>query len=209
MSDEATTEIGFYLSSMHPISRSELCSNLQFNLIVEPSNELVSVNITMKKLTLFFISFRLSCLGVFLYQAWNLIEEYSKQNTITDVGFTKLDRFPFPNICVTTKIFSSDFSNKTLNITADKYLKGEWKVDGMSERETWDFLSPNLTDLIEKIEVDKMLKNIGGKYIKVSSNVENLSSIGVDIERKDYYLHPRIFCLIFRNVQGDLFDSAV
>ena len=155
----------------------------------------------MNKLNFFFIIFRLSCLGIFLYQAWYLFEDYSTKRTLADIGFTSQDEYPLPSICITTNNFFYNSFKNTLNITFDEYVRGKWKVNDLSERELWDFLSPKLSDLIQKIVIYKKLEKGGEKYSAVEISVENLSSFGVDIERKDYYVYPRIFCLSLRNIK--------
>ena len=155
----------------------------------------------MKKLTLSLIFFRLFCFGIFTYQAWHLFEDYSEKRTLADIRFIKQDKYPLPLICITTNKFSYDSFNNTFNITYDDIKKGKWKVDGLSEKELWDFLSPKLPDLINKIVVDKPLEIDSEKYSRVKIPVKNLPGFGVDIERKDYYNHPRIFCLSFRNIK--------
>ena len=158
----------------------------------------------MKKSTSLFIIFRLSCFGIFAYQAWNLFEDYSKERTLADIRSIKQDKYPLPLICITTKLYSLnniDFFNKTFNITINDFVWGKWKVDGLSEIELWDFLSSKLPDLIDKIVVYKTLKSGGEKYSTVKISVKNLPGFGVDIERKDFWYNPRIFCLSFRNTK--------
>ena len=157
-------------------------------------------SLNMKKFSSSLIFFRLFCLGIFTYQALQLFEDYSEKKTLADIRFIKQDKYPLPLICITTKQFSYDSFNNTFNITYDDIKKGKWKVDGLSEKELWDFLSPTLSDLITKIVVYKTLEIDSEKYSKVKISVENLPGFGVDIERKDYYAHPRIFCLSFRNI---------
>ena len=154
----------------------------------------------MKKLTLLLFSFRLSCLVTFIYQACNSFDDYSQKRTLSDIGFIKQDIFPLPSICISTKKFSHVSFNSTFNVTHDEYKKGKWKDGGLSEKELWESLSPKLSELIEKIEVQKKIENDGERNAKVVSSVEKLRSSGVEIERKDYYINPRIFCLTFRNL---------
>ena len=154
----------------------------------------------MKKLNFFLFIFRISCLVIFFYQAWNVFEEYTKKRTLADIRFIKQDRFPLPWICISNKL-KINLYNNTFNITYDEYKTGKWKVDGMSEKELWDFLSPTLPDLIDKIVLYKTLKNDGDKYSKIQILVENLPGFGVDIKRKDFYYNPRVFCLSLRNMK--------
>ena len=160
-----------------------------------------SLCLNIKKIGILLFIFRLSCLLIFIYQTWYLFEVYSRKRTLSDIGFIKQDIYPLPSICITSKQFSYDSFNNTFNVTNDEYAKGKWKVYGLSEKELWDFLSPTLPNLIRKIEVYKILEYDSEKYSKVKISVKNLPGFGVDIERKDYYYNPRIFCLSFRNVK--------
>ena len=156
----------------------------------------------MKKLTLFLFAFRLACLVTFIYQAWDCFDDYSEKRTLTDIGFIKQDRFPLPSICITTTKFSTVSYNSTFNITArfwTEYNNGKWKVRGLSERELVEFISPKLSNLIEEIKVYKMIDNVSDRESRMKVSVENISSFGIDIERKDYHGNPRIFCLTPRN----------
>ena len=138
-------------------------------------------------------------MGIFTYQAWNVFKEYSEKKTLLDTKFIKQDKYPLPLICISTH-YDYDSFNNTFNITYEDIIKGKWKVDGLSERELWDFLSPTLPNLIKEIKVYKILEKDSEKYSKIRISVENLLSFGVDIERKDYHSLPKIFCLSFRNI---------
>ena len=156
----------------------------------------------MKKLTLLLFSFRLFCLVIFIYQAWNSFDDYSEKRTLSDIGFTKQDKVPLPSICITTRKFSHVSFNSTFNITYGEYSDGKWKASGLSERELWESVSPKLPNLIEKIKFSKKIENDTERAEQIKISVEDLnnSSSGVDIERKDYYMNPRIFCLTPRNL---------
>ena len=151
----------------------------------------------MKKLTLFFFVFRLSCLGFFFYEAWNSFEDYSEKRTLSDIGFIKQDRYPLPMICITTekKKFLYD---KNINITYEDYLNGNWKINNQSEKKLWDLVSPRLPNLIKKIVLWKTLKIDSDQYSKIKISVDKLPGFGVDIEQMDYHSLPKIFCLSFR-----------
>ena len=141
----------------------------------------------------------------FIYQAWDCFDDYSEKRTLSDIGFINQDRFPLPSVCITTKKFSTVSFNSTFNITNrywTEYNQGKWKVRGLalSERELWEFVSPKLSDLIEKIKVYKMIDNVSDRESKMKVSVENLSNFGIDIERKDNLRNPRIFCLKPRNL---------
>ena len=154
---------------------------------------------TMKKLIIIAYIFRLSCLLIFLYQAWLSFVGFSEKKTFSDQKFVRQEMYPLPLICITTEEFHYSSFNNTFQITNDEYVEGKWKVDGLTERELWDFLSPKLPDLIEKVVIYKTLRNDSDTYSKQKISVDDLPGFGVQIERKDYHSNPRIFCLLFRN----------
>ena len=75
-------------------------------------------------------------------------------------------------------------------------------MNGLTEKELWDFLSPELSNLINKVVIHKTLRNDSEKYSKVKISVDDLPGLGVQIERKDYNSNPRIFCLLFRDIRN-------
>ena len=159
----------------------------------------------MRRLILFAYLFRFSCLFIFSYQAWISFQDFLEKRTFTNSKFTKQEGSPLPLVCITTEGFDYYSFNNSLNVTNDEYVDGKWKVNNLSERELWDFLSPNLSDLITKIYFYKTLRNDSEKYSKVKIPVENLPGLGVEIKRKDYHSNPRIFCLSIRNINSRVF----
>ena len=153
----------------------------------------------MKKLVIIAYIFRFSCLFIFLYQAWTSFDGFLEKKTFSNQKFVRQESFPFPLICITTEEFQYDSFNNSFQITNDEYRDGKWKVNGLTEKELWDFLSPKLRNLINKVVVYKTLRNDSETYSKVKISVDDLPGQGIQIERKDYHSNPRIFCLSFRD----------
>lgn len=153
----------------------------------------------MKKLIIIAYIFRFSCLLIFLYQAWISFDGFLEKKTFSNQKFVRQESFPFPSICITTEGFQYESFNNSFQITNDEYAEGKWKVNGLTEKELWDFLSPKLPNLITKVVIHKTLRNDSETYSKVKISVDDLPGQGVQIERKDYNSNPRIFCLLFRN----------
>ena len=146
--------------------------------------------------------FRLSCLVIFLYQAWISFEDYEEKRTFSNSRFTRQENTQLPQVCITAKAFEYDSFKNLLNITHDEYEDGKWKADGFSEKETWEFLSPNLTNLVEKFYVYKTLQNDSDKYSKVKvsvdKNLDGYEKYGISIKQKNYRSNLKIYCLVFR-----------
>ena len=125
--------------------------------------------------------FRLFCLFLFLYQAWIISESYLQMETFSQTRFVGREEYPVPLICVSTKDFNYDGFNNSLNITHDDYADGKWNVDGYSVKEVWDFLSPDIEDLISGIKIENNTNKHSDKYAKVKISSSNLNKFGVDI----------------------------
>ena len=153
----------------------------------------------MKKLIIIAYIFRFSCLFIFLYQAWISFDGFLEKNTFSNQKFVRQESFPLPSICITTEGFQYDSFNNSFQITNNEYAEGKWKVNGLTEKELWDFLSPKLPNLIKGVVIHKTLRDDSETYSKVKISVDDLPGHGVQIERKDYNSNPRIFCLLFRD----------
>ena len=153
----------------------------------------------MKKLIIIAYIFRFSCLIIFLYQAWISFDGFLEKRTFNIQKFVRQESFPLPSICITTEGFQYDSFNNSFDVTNDDYVDGKWQVNGLTEKELWDFLSPKLSNLIKEVKIQKTLRNDSEKYSTVKISVDDLPGLGVQIERKDYNSNPRIFCLLFRD----------
>ena len=135
----------------------------------------------MKNLQATALIFRLFCLLLFLYQAWIISESYLQKETFSQTRFLNSGDYPVPLICVTTKDFIYDGFNKSLNITHDDYAGGKWNFDGYSVREIWDFLSPDIEDLMSGVKIENKTTKYTDKYEKVRISSSNLNKSGVNI----------------------------
>ena len=125
--------------------------------------------------------FRLLCLSWFLYQVWIISVDYLQMETFSQTKFVRMEDFPVPLICVTTKDFNYDGFNNSLNITHDDYADGKWNFDGYSVQEIWDFLSPDIEDLMNGVKIENKTTNHSDKYAKVKISSSNLNKSGVNI----------------------------
>ena len=147
--------------------------------------------------------FRFSCLVIFIYQAWISFEDFFEKRTFSNSRFSEQENVSLPQVCISTNGLEYDSFNNSLNISMDEYKDGKWKITGYSEKEIWNFISPRLSDLINRLNVYKTLQNNSEKYSKIKipimgKNIDALRAYGLDIKEKDYYSSPKIYCLIFR-----------
>lgn len=101
--------------------------------------------------------------------------------TFSQTRFVRREDYPVPLICVTTKDFSYDGFNNSLNITHDDYENGKWNFDGHSVKEIWDFLSPDIEDLMSDVKIENKTTKYTDKYAKVEISSSNLNKSGVNI----------------------------
>ena len=122
------------------------------------------------------------CLLLFLYQTWIISDSYLQMETFSQTRFVRKEEYPVPLICVTTKDFAYDGFNNSLNITHDDYVdKGKWHFEGYSVKDIWDFLTPDLEDLISGIKLENTTTNNSDKYEKIKMSVSNLKNFGINI----------------------------
>ena len=125
--------------------------------------------------------FRLLCLSWFLYQVWIISVDYLQMETFSQTKFARMEDFPVPLICVTTKDFNYDGFNSSLNITHDDYADGKWNFDGYSVQEIWDFLSPDIAELMSGIKIENKTTKDADKYRLVEISLSNLNKSGFEI----------------------------
>ena len=125
--------------------------------------------------------FRLSCLFLFLYQVWIISVDYSQMETFSQTKFVRMEDFPVPLICVTTKDFNYDGFNNSLNLTHEDYAGGKWHFEGYSIKEIWDFLTPDIKDLMSGIKIENKATKYADKFGTVKISSSNLTKYGFDI----------------------------
>ena len=86
------------------------------------------------------------------------------------------------------------------NLSLVDYQNGKWKIDNIGEDELFNFLSPNITDLIREIHVKNTTNSEGDNYNKTIIKVHTETKFeyyGIEIKRKDYYAHLKTYCILF------------
>ena len=95
---------------------------------------------------------------------------------------------------------SRELFNNSANVTYKEYTEsGKWEVEDSSPEELFNFLAPDLFELIDGVEVGKLTQTIGNNYTKVKlSTKDNFSEMGIYVTRKDYYEYLKTYCLNIR-----------
>ena len=122
---------------------------------------------------IFFLLFRISCLILFVNEVVVILSEYQDQKPVTNVRNEKQEDYPKPLFCFSTDGFDYENFNTTTNITFYEYARGiKWRTDDMSEEELFDFLTPNLSDLISKIKIAKNTDPVGDSYKPITIPIQ-------------------------------------
>ena len=135
----------------------------------------------MKTLQAASLIFRIFCLVLFLSEAYKISKSYLQMETYSQTRFVRKEDYPLPLICVTTKDFIYEGFNNSLNITHDDYTGGKWNIEGYSVREIWDFLSPDMEDLIRGVKIENTTSKYSDKFAKVRISTKNLNKSGINI----------------------------
>ena len=139
-------------------------------------------------------TFRLLCLVLFLNQAYKCLQEYNHQEANTKEYHAKQESYLRPHIClgVPNFEFKSDKLDKSDYI---KYVEGHWNFYNTSEEDFFNFISPQIEDLLKYIRI-YYVKNNKEEKLKFKTKIEWENNF--DIIRKDSYDMLKVFCLDVR-----------
>ena len=89
-------------------------------------------------------------------------------------------------------------TNQTLLLTHEDYLKGEWGYKNISEEELYDLVSPQIFDLVKRVEIRNLTSPFSDAYEKVIYDINkdiDYGALGIQFNRKDYYATLKTYCL--------------
>lgn len=106
---------------------------------------------------IFIYLFRLLCVCIFLYQGFNISEEYFQEKTGTQISQTSQKDFPKPQFCISVPMLN--YYENVLNrndLSFEEYKNGKWVPDGsrLSAENIFENISPNFTDIVSHLEID-------------------------------------------------------
>ena len=157
----------------------------------------------MKKYILWSLCYKLVCILFFAFQGYKCIEAYLLQSVVSKTSSVEQQNLQSPLICISTYRFEYAKA-QNLNFYSDdfdRYTRGNWTLSFRSEDEAYQKLLPNFEDLVQQLQVGKILNPVGDAYEKLRFSVDentNLTDWGIEIIRKDYYIQLKNFCLKFR-----------
>ena len=136
---------------------------------------------TMRRRTIVKITFMSCCLLLFLYKTYEVFDSWQKNEIVTKIYHDKQENRRMPLICLSTRNRrfyirnSSDdgadrvgrtdsrinLSGETL--TYKDYKNGNWTLKNSSwtAEELYDEITPNLSDLVYRISIQKTIVSIG------------------------------------------------
>ena len=151
--------------------------------------------------------FRILCCILFTYQAGFCIYEYVYQDVASKTTFENQELHPRPLVCVTSDKFEYENFNRSANISHDEYIKGRWRTEDLSEEDLFDFLAPDIFDLIKSMTIGKFLQKNGDNYTeeevdfpveRIRKNKVHFVKHGIKILRIDHYYNMKTYCFNFR-----------
>ena len=102
---------------------------------------------------------------------------------------------------LTNTLFNEMTNNSLISLTFNEYQKGNWSNKKFTAADLYHKVSPELSDLVKKIVVKKLLSNEGDAYERIffsfTKGVENKYS-AIKFTRKDYYSTLRNYCVLLR-----------
>ena len=121
------------------------------------------------------------CLLLFLYKTYEVFDSWQKNEIVTKIYHDKQENLPMPLICLSTRnrrfyIRNSEDENGVGNtsssitvsgetLTYKAYTKGAWNTrnssSNLTAEELYDKITPNLSDLVYRISVQKTAASIG------------------------------------------------
>ena len=144
-------------------------------------------------ISLFYKTF---CILCFLFHGRKCLLDYLDQTPVTKTYMTDYAKFPLPQICLTTY----QFEYSGISLTKEdfvKYIHGDWRMYNLSEQETFDKITPKLSDLISHVYITKYVESTGaGSKLKFDVNGStNFEDYGIQIIQKNYYSKLKGYCL--------------
>ena len=111
--------------------------------------------------TIFVFTFRLICYSLFLYSLYNVIEAYLQEKTVTKISKSSQNSYPRPQFCFGVEDLS--FYKGPMNRTFDEYIfEGKWGLEekNLNADEFYEELTPDLTDLIDNLQIEVQVEGI-------------------------------------------------
>ena len=122
--------------------------------------------------------------------------DYLDQSPVSKTYMTEYANYPLPQICFTTY----QFEYSGISLSKEDYLNyihGEWRLNNLSEQDTFDKITPKLTDLISNVYITKYdeFNGIGTKLKFDVDETTNFEDYGIEIIQKNYYSKLKGYCL--------------
>ena len=171
----------------------------------------------------FSVLFKIACVIFFLNESFSCLQEYLHQETVSVSVLGGQETYGIPRICfafsgftqisilqistyltigfLTNELFSKTSNSEDSLLSFKQYQKGNWSNELMSADDLYYRVTPDVSDLLEKIVVKKLLTKEGDDYEKKSFHfVQGVTNNHTELSftRKDYYTALRNYCILLK-----------
>ena len=181
------------------------------------------INIVTKNMRVFSALFKLACVIFFLNESFSCLQQYLHQETVSVSVLGSQETYGIPRICfayaglhilsyyvqsvdlISIGFLTNELFNKTskskVSLTFNEYKRGKWSNGEYNADDLYYRVTPDVSDLLKKIVVKKLLTKEGDDYEKKSFHfVQGVTNNHTELTftRKDYYTALRNYCILLR-----------
>ena len=109
----------------------------------------------------------------------------------------------FPIGFLTNELYNRTSTKKASLLSFNEYQRGNWSNEVFTADDLFYRVTPDVSDLLKKIVVKKLLSKEGDDYEKKSFHfIQGVSNNHTELNftRKDYYTSLRNYCVLLRYV---------
>ena len=133
--------------------------------------------------------FRIFCFVLFLYQAAMSIDVFQNQKPSSNPKYENQENYPRPTFCFSKSKFDYSEVNTVANITFTQYRWGKWRTEDFTEEELFNYLSPTLSSMITKIQINRNTDPISNSYEKITIPIPKQNTNLKEVRRQHIYEH--------------------
>ena len=170
------------------------------------------------------VIFKLACVIFFLNESFSCLQQYLHQETVSVSVLGGQETYGIPRICfaysgfhllslfifqflqtgfLTNELYNKTSIKKASLLSFNEYQRGNWSNKVFTADDLYYRVTPDVSDLLKKIVIKKLLSKEGDEYEKKSFLfVQGVSNNHTELNftRKDYYTSLRNYCVSLRYV---------
>ena len=180
----------------------------------------------LQKMRVFSVLFKIACVIFFLNESFSCLQEYLHQETVSVSVLGGQETYGIPRICfafsgftlwdiqfiilqiyflsigfLTNELFDKTSNREDSLLSFKQYQRGNWSNELFSADDLYYRVTPDVSDLLYKIVVKKLLTKEGDDYEKKSFHfIQGVLNNHTELSftRKDYYTALRNYCILLR-----------